>query len=59
MHGRPVADQRFQAEEGASIFVPELSSEATRGAGQGDIKTAEAYGRRIATITVQFLKGKA
>jgi len=26
---------------------------------KGDIETAEAYGRRVATITVQFLKGKA
>jgi NAD(P)H dehydrogenase (quinone) len=25
----------------------------------GDIETAEAYGRRVATITVQFLKGRA
>jgi NAD(P)H dehydrogenase (quinone) len=26
---------------------------------KGDLETAEAYGRRVATITVQFLRGKA
>jgi NAD(P)H dehydrogenase (quinone) len=25
---------------------------------KGDLETAEAYGRRVATITLQFLKGK-
>jgi NAD(P)H dehydrogenase (quinone) len=27
--------------------------------GKGDIETAEAYGRRVAEITLQFLRGKA
>jgi hypothetical protein len=26
---------------------------------KGDIETAEAYGRRVATITLQFLMGRA
>jgi NAD(P)H dehydrogenase (quinone) len=26
---------------------------------KGDLATAEAYGRRVATITLQFLKGNA